>query len=275
MLIDIHTHVYPDELADRVVPSLAAKAGINPAGNGKLTGLFRNMEEDKVDMSVILPVVTKPLQYDDINRIAFETNREALLEAEKAGEKYPRVLSFAGIHPDCDRLTERVYELKKQGFVGIKVHPDFQNTYFDDPKFLEIVSAAEACDMITIVHAGYDDGLHVTPHCAPEVSRHVIDLLHPKKLVLAHIGGYRDWDNVEKYLVGTDCYMDLAISMHLIPPTQLKRIIEKHGVDKFIFGTDWPWTRTRDCIGYLEALNLSEEDYEAICYKNALRLLGM
>lgn len=265
MIIDFHTHVYPDRLADATVSKLAAAASINASGNGKKEGLLREMQEDGVALSIVLPVLTAPRHFDTVNAIAREMN-----ESDTAD----KLISFAGIHPGNDRIRERIHDIKEQGFLGIKLHPDYQGTYFDDPAFINIVAAAEEEGLITMVHAGFDAGLRSDPHCSPAMSLRLINEVHPKKLVLAHIGGYLAWDEVEELLVGTDAYMDLSYCLDEVPAEQVLRIIRNHGSEKILFGSDWPWMRVSECMRYFDAIGLTDAEKSAILADNALRLLG-
>lgn len=265
MIIDFHTHVYPDRLADATVKKLAEAASIEAAGNGKKEGLLREMEEDGVDFSIVLPVLTAPRHFDTVNAVARAMNESADRD---------RLCSFAGIHPENDHLKQRIRDIKEQGFLGIKLHPDYQGTYFDDPAFVTIVEAAEEEGLITMVHAGFDAGLRTNPHCTPGMSLNLINKVHPKRLVLAHVGGYLAWDEVEELLVGTDAYMDLSYCLREIPVEQVRRIIRNHGVEKILFGTDWPWMRAGECLRLLEALDLTESEKTAILSGNAMHLLG-
>ena len=59
-------------------------------------------------LSVIQPVVTKPANQTDVNRFAREVMR-------------PNLLSFGGLHPDCDHVIEEIEKLKDMGMAGIKL----------------------------------------------------------------------------------------------------------------------------------------------------------
>ena len=101
MLIDFHTHTFPEELADKVVLKIAGDASIRHYTEGTNPSLLRSMDRAHVDMSVILPVVTKPSQCGTINKVAKEVN-----------DKYfPRLLSFGGIHPDNEDYKDILKDL--------------------------------------------------------------------------------------------------------------------------------------------------------------------
>ena len=70
MLIDFHTHTFPDELANKVIPKIAGDASIRYYTEATNASLLESMDRANVDLSVILPVVTKPSQCETINKVA-------------------------------------------------------------------------------------------------------------------------------------------------------------------------------------------------------------
>ena len=74
MIIDFHTHTFPDELADRAVGTLAHSGGIHNYLDGRVHSLTDSMKKAGIDYSVLLPVATKPNQCDTINTLALKTN---------------------------------------------------------------------------------------------------------------------------------------------------------------------------------------------------------
>ena len=55
MLIDFHTHAFPERIAARAVSGLAhASGGMVPQTNGTLSSLKAEMARDGVDSSVVL-----------------------------------------------------------------------------------------------------------------------------------------------------------------------------------------------------------------------------
>jgi predicted TIM-barrel fold metal-dependent hydrolase len=50
-------------------------------------------------------------------------------------------------------------------------------------------------------------------------------------------------------------------------------MINRHGVEKILYGTDTPWRNPEDYIKLFMQLNLTDEQRELILYKNAAELL--
>ena len=76
MVIDFHTHIFPDAIAEKTIAILEKASGIKADTDGTLNGLLQSMEVTGVDMSVILPVVTKPSQFESVNVFAKQINEK-------------------------------------------------------------------------------------------------------------------------------------------------------------------------------------------------------
>ena len=76
MFIDIHTHIFPDAVAPKAVAKLAGIISQVPTMDGTYDGLRRSQENAGVDISVVLPVVTAPHQFDSVIRFADQVNEK-------------------------------------------------------------------------------------------------------------------------------------------------------------------------------------------------------
>lgn len=264
MVIDFHTHTFPEKIAKASIESLSKCSGITPHTDGTADGLRRSMEEGGVALSVILPVVTRPSQFETVNRVAAKTC-----------EKGEGLLSFGGIHPDCPDVKRKMREIRSLGLKGVKIHPAYQEIYMDDIRYLRILEAATEQGLIVSVHAGVDIGLPTPVYAAVERIARAVKETAPEKLVLAHLGGWKEWAAVEEMLAGENVYLDTAFLEDYIDDGQLLRIIRKHGADKVLFGTDCPWSGQRESIERLKKLPLSEEEKKMIFTENAEKLLGL
>ena len=209
-------------------------------------------------------VVTKPSQFDSINRFA--------LQMQDPGDG---LLSFGGIHPDNEDYRAKLRYIKDAGLKGIKLHPDYQGVMIDDIRFKRIISYATELGLIICVHAGFDPGYPECVHCPPKLARDMIHDVQPERLVLAHMGGYRRWDEVEEYLVGEPVWFDTAAVLGEIPDQQFIRIVQNQGADRILFATDSPWAGQKEFVQYIKELPLTEEEQNRIFRLNALELLGL
>lgn len=268
MVIDFHTHIFPDKIASHTIETLETLSHVKAASDGTLDGLRFSMKNDNIDYSVVLPVATKPSQFDSINRYAASINNT------------DGILSFGGIHPENDNISKRLEYIKTLGLKGIKLHPDYQDTFIDDERYLEIIKECIRLDLCCVIHAGFDVGLPIPIHCPPDRAYIMLQTVlencnKDSKIILAHVGGHLQWRLVEELLVGKNVYFDLAFCFNIIEKKQLLRIIKNHGSERILYATDSPWAGQRETVDFVKSLPLCTEDIDNILYKNAMRLLDM
>ena len=267
MLIDFHTHIFPEKIAKRTIDTLGKMGGISPFFDGTEGGLISSMERAGIDVSVALPVLTSPSQFDSVLRFAEEINL-------KYSSSERRIISFAGIHPMCEDIEEKMRYIKSRGFLGVKIHPDYQGTYIDDEGYVKILSCAREYDLIVVTHAGYDVGFPDEPiKCTPDRVLNLISKVPYNKLVLAHCGGNELFEEVYEKLAGQDLYIDTSYILRFIDPKMFCKILEKHGEDKVLFASDSPWSDAGFDIEILKSFGLSTTTMKKIFCENARALL--
>ena len=177
------------------------------------------------------------------------------------------------------------------GFKGIKIHPVYQGTDIDDKNFLRIFYRAAELDLIVIAHAGLDIGYPGVVRCTPKMSRHVIEEVGDFKFILAHMGGWKSWDEVLTELADTNIFMDTAFSIGMIPALDdgyysaedlqmldaenFMKLYKIFGADKILFGTDSPWDSQGAPIDFINALPIDDADKNKIFSGNAKKLLRL
>ena len=244
------------------------KGGIPAYSNGTLSGLKKELDEGQVCVGVALPVLTKPESFESVLRFT-----QAVNEGYFSNEH--NVLSFAGIHPDCEDIEGKMARIKACGFKGVKIHPDYQQTFIDDERFIRILNAAIDEDLIVSAHAGFDVGYPECTHCTPIRTVRALDRLKGDiKLVLAHMGGCRMHEEVYALLAGRNVYFDTSYVLDEMDKGLFLKIVEKHGADKIVFASDCPWKKPKTLVEALRSMGLSKEDEDKIFYKNAEKLLG-
>lgn len=269
MIIDFHTHIFPEKIAARTIAQLEQVSDTKAFTDGTLASLKSSMEEAQIDLSVILPVVTKPGQFASINQYAKE------ISLSEFKEDTCNLLSFGGIHPDTEHYKEEIDRISDMGLKGIKLHPDYQEVFIDDIRYMRIIDRAVEKGLLVSVHGGLDVGLQEVVHCTPDRVLNVINSIDTHQLIIAHAGGYAYWDEVEELLVGSNLYFDTGYTFGRISDEQLLRIISNHGADKILFATDSPWSGQKEDVAYLRNMMLPEEEKELIFWKNAWKLLRL
>ena len=278
-IIDFHTHIFPDRIAAGALHALAEESQTIPFTAATADSLQESMKEAGVDLSIVLPVVTHADKTARINISAARTNETS----DRTG-----ILSFAGIHPGVEDPEKELKFAKKLGLKGIKLHPDYYRMPFDSPETMRIIDLASELDLIILTHAGKDIGLYPPTCCPVDAIRRVIREIHPPKLVLAHMGGWNDWDEVLEKLAGEDVYFDTAFSIgdihwmdqpkhgfHQLSDEDFVKLTYAVGTDRVLFATDCPWAEQKDYVNRIEAMPFTPEEKQAIFAGNAKQLLDM
>ncbi len=262
MIIDFHTHIFPDALAPRAYASLTANAkGLyTPSHDLTKDGLLAFMEKSGVDKSVVLPVLTKREQ-------VYKTNEWACsLRSDK-------IIPFGGIYPS-EHYKEDIDFVCSLGLKGIKLHAEYQHFICDDTEMLRVYDYAFSKGLIIVQHAGFDpiggDVLNTSPVRFANVAKEMRGGI----MVCAHLGGQSQWADVEKYLAGSNLYLDTSMGTEYYGKEQFARILAKHGADKILFGSDSPWSDAGKEIANLKTV-LSRDEQEKIFHSNAERILGL
>lgn len=263
MIIDFHTHAFPDKLAVRALPVLShAAGGVKPNHEGTVASLKEKIAQQGCDMAVVLNIATNPAQERNVNRFAVEINKD-------------NIISFGSVYPESPNISEELEFLKNNGVKGIKLHPDYQNFFVDEKRMFPVYEKIASMGFITVFHAGIDIGYPDPVHCSPQRLKKALPAFGGAPVVAAHMGGWLMWKDVLKYLCGENVYFDTSFSSSRMPPYYAAAIIRSHGSDKVLFGSDMPWGRTEDEINFVRSLDISEEDKNNILSVNGAKLLGL
>ena len=261
-IIDFHAHIFPDAIAERALPQMAASGGITPVLDGKAASLIASMDAAGIDSAVIANIATKPTQFDSI-----------LAWSRTIASK--RLIPFASVHPDDPELKEHVAAVAAAGFKGIKLHPYFQRFALDEPRLEPLYEAVDKAGLVLLVHCGFDIGFPRTRICDPARVRAVADNWPKLQLVAAHMGGWMDWDETERCILGRPIVMDVAAIFDYLDADRIRRILLAHSPKHLVFGSDSPWFDQGKSLAHLRQLHLPVELEQAILYDNAARLLAL
>ena len=283
MIIDFHTHTFPEKIAARAIESLAAASHTKPFTDGTVAGLSASMGRAGIDKALVLPVATNPRQVVHVN--------DASIALNQAGPD-TGVYSFGCMHPDFPDCKAELRRLSESGIRGVKLHPIYQGVDFDDPRCLRILEACGELGLMVLIHAGLDVGFPGVVHASPAMIRHAVRKVGPFTLILAHMGGWRCWDEVLDTLPETGAYIDTSFSLGRMTPNgdgyykspgelslleddRAMALIRAFTPDRVLFGTDCPWGDQAVELARVRALPLSPTDRESIFSGNARRLLGI
>ncbi len=266
-IFDIHAHIFPDKVAENAIKSLEAsvindKHRMNAFFDGTYSGLIKYMKQTGVTASLNLPVATTPEQVTHINHYAAKHNT------------FP-IYSLGAIHPDTPNKRDALLQLKQLRLKGIKLHPEYQCFSFDDPRLQEIYAICEDLELLILFHCGYDCSFQPPFRSYPADLAEVLDHYPALKIIGGHFGGLEMWEEVEKYLIGRNIYLETSFFLGNYPEGRTIDMILSHAPDKLLFGSDTPWGNPAESIEKLFRLNLPQELTEKILWNNAIKLLEL
>ena len=261
-VIDVHTHVYPDKIALKAVAATGGFYGVGYRHDGRVATLLTCMEDAGIDCSLIHSVATTPKQVASIN----------VFLAQTAAESGGRLVGLGTLHPDSPDQTADVRRIAQLGLRGVKLHPEIQGFAVDDPRSLRICALCEEYDLPLLLHTGdrrYDCS---NPNRLLPVLRQFPGL----KVIGAHLGGWSIYEEAAEQLAGTpNLWFDCSSTFYWLDPQIAKRLIKRLGVDRVMFGSDYPmWTPKAELDTFL-SLGFSEEEQKQILCQTARRVFGL
>ena len=273
MIIDFHTHTFPEKIAHQTIDKLSHAAMIHPFTDGTAEGLLGSMEKAEIDFSLILPVATSPRQVESVNEASAELNADDT-----------PLLSYGCMHPEFGDFRAELSRVVSLGLRGIKIHPVYQGVDLDDVRFLRIFDRAAELGLSVVTHTGDDIGYPGVVRCSPQMAANALREIGDFSLICAHMGGWGVWDEAIQYLAGTSCLIDTAFSTgfitsidgkqgdRMLSPGQFMKLVDAFGPERILFGTDSPWSDADESVRFIKELPLSDEAREKIFYGNAAEL---
>jgi predicted TIM-barrel fold metal-dependent hydrolase len=260
MIVDSHTHIWPDAIAGRALHGILPE--VERHGDGTVGDLVSAMTRSGIDRSVCLAVAISAGHVEAANRFA-------------AGLDGGRFIGFGAIHPDIEPEV-MVASLRRHGLKGVKVHPLFQHIDLDDPRLAEILDALQG-EFVVTVHVGAGGASEaVNALCTPDKLARLSRRFPRLELIACHFGGYHLLNEAREMIVGLPIYLDTSWppSLGLVDAASVRSIVNEHGPDRIVFGSDWPMADPAAEVAVIERLGLASSDVDAILGANMQRLLS-
>ncbi len=266
MRIDVHTHVWPDRIADAVSENMQADLGFAPIAANTVSGIKAHMSASGVDKSVVLGVAARADQVRRANDWLISIADDMLVP-------------FGAVHPDLQDKGGEIRHLRDNGVRGIKMHPVINGFYPDDPQWFPVYEEL-GDDMTLAIHAGRlpHQGADAPLYAAPERIMNIVRQFPRLKVIALHLGGFYMLDEAERHLMGHENVLvdtTWPPSIRELTAETLTAIIGRHGAHKVCFGTDYPLVDMASESDYLASLPLTSEQVEGILGENARRFIGL
>jgi predicted TIM-barrel fold metal-dependent hydrolase len=261
-VIDFHAHAFPDFLAERAISSLEGMGDTTAFLDGTVAALLASMDKAAVARSVVCSIATEPRQFGSI-----------LKWSEKIASS--RIIPFPSMHPRSRDAVGEIEHIAEAGFSGIKLHPEYQDFFIDEPAMTDLYGALERAGLILLFHAGFDIGFPDSDRSSPARIDQVRGAFPALRIVASHLGGFRQWEEAGRHLVGKDIYFDTSFTIGHIDIGLMREILRHHPPRRILFGSDSPWADQRESLDAIRDLGLGEEFERRILSSNARELLGL
>lgn len=260
-IIDFHTHAFPDHVATHAIPCLEEQGSVQAYLDGRIESLLQSMDNAGIKQSVICSIATRPAQYEAILSWSHEISSE-------------RIIPFPSVHPDDPNILINIARISDEGFLGLKMHPYYQDFYLNEKRLLPILEQISNSGLILMMHTGYDIAFARERRADPSGIVKVLAQFPELKLVTSHFGAWDQWDEVEEVMLGRPIYMDISYTLEFLPKERTKAMLERHPVDYLLFGSDSPWCDQQEVIAQIRGLGLNRALASALLGGNAKRLLA-
>ncbi len=259
-IIDCHCHIYPDKIAAKASDATGKFYDIKMHYDGTANVLKRVGNAAGITHYVVFSVATTPKQVSSINNFIADLVRVN-----------PNMTGLGTLHPDSTDIEGDIEQIVRLGLKGVKLHPDIQGFKIDDYRCLKIYELCEG-RLPILMHTGDKRYDMSNPNRLKPILETYTDLM----IIGAHFGGYSVWDDAVRKLSHFDNFMvDTSSSSFMLSPEKFKEFIDAYGADKVMFGVDYPMWNPLDEVEFLRKLNLKDDVYEKIFYKNASKLFDI
>ena len=257
-IIDSHCHIYPDKIAQKASDATGHFYDLPASLDGKISTLLEHGERAGIEHFVVQSVATTPHQVSSINNFI----------AQAVAESDGRFTGLGTLHPDSEDMAADFNEIISLGLKGVKLHPDIQRVQLDDPRMHKMYELCEG-RLPMLIHTGdnrYDNS-------NPNRLMPILDKYPNLTVIGAHFGGWSIWEEATQKLYGYKNFLvDCSSSLYAISPEKAKELIFAYGVDRVLFGTDYPlWTPEQEIERFMQ-IDLTDEQREDILYNNAAKL---
>ena len=314
--IDIHAHLTPqcfikamheDKEWHGVKPG---QMRIGPRNSWTPEQRLSDMNSLGVDVHVV-STFGQFYNYDRDPQVIAAMHRECNDEVYQMTVDYPDRFKGMALIPMQDvglAIGELDRVVNQLGFVGAMIDDKVNGKTFDEPEFLPLWKAAEQMGAVLLVHQGGATlvrdrtGRYHLPNTignlvdravtfASFVFGGVMDQCPDLKVCLAHGGGYTCF-GIGRMDRGWQVRSEARANIQQPPSAYLNRfyydclthseaalrmLIDTVGIDRVLFGTDWPADMAIDWpVSWVLGLeSLTQEEKEAILWKNVEKLLGI
>ena len=252
-----HAHIFPPKIASKAVGSIGEFYQIPMCHPGSPEALLESGGAIGVRKYLVCSTATRPGQVTAINDFIRESCAA-----------HPEFLGFGTLHPGYEDIPGEARRIRELGLRGVKLHPDFQQFFIDDPAAFPIYQSCQELGLPILFHTGDERYDWSAPARMAEVARRYPGLT----CIAAHFGGYNHWQDVELYRDLPNVWFDTSSALFKLPQERALHLISLMGHRRFLFGTDFPMWDHREELERFLSLGLPAEVRDDILHRNFRRL---
>ena len=302
-LIDIHTHIFPSE---EVSNQFLVSTGRTPALVGTVPVLLDNMKKLGVSRTVMLlfmdirrliardvaelPADLSPAQRKDRAEAIRGVWANKLSANNSWGYRetkaHPELMAFVGV--DAAAMTEEEIRSEiakgvREGTRGVKIVPSAMWLHPDDKRLLPAYDEAQRRGLPLLSQSGRTAALDANgdPWGRPTYWNNVLPDFPKLRVILAHMGMGFEEEVAQLTARFPNVHADLSHRLHeldkpgAMTSQELAGWIRKIGVERLMFGTNFPLNDATACVRAFRALPLTDAEREAVGSENTKRMLGI
>jgi predicted TIM-barrel fold metal-dependent hydrolase len=279
MIIDAHTHIFPPEIRrnrEKFFLSESAFKLLYNSPRARLIGgreLISAMDANRVDRAVVFGFPWTNLE-------SAKTHNDYIMETvSKYPDRFTGLGCFDPASPGAAVEAERCLD----GGLGGIGELAFYQSGIDGEALEQLAPVMDMCvqhSLPVLIHTNEPVG-HDYHGKTPITLSQIYGLIKrfaDSKIVLAHWGGGLFFyalmkKEVKKIL--NNVYFDTAASPYLYDPEVYQIAIQLVGIDKIIFGSDYPLLPPGKYLSEMEQSGLTKDEIDPICGLNAKRLFNI
>jgi hypothetical protein len=232
--LDVYINAaFSEEMHDELESELTGQLllGSNAAATHTIPNLVAELDAMRFHAAAVLPIALGLPFGDNLTEQWFDA-----IERSGAGSRF---LPFASVHPADADWRRRLRGYARRGARGLKIHPEMQRVFPDDPRVMEIYEECAHLGLPIIFHAGRSGIEPTFMRKYPLVRRFAAPVkAFPRvQFVLGHAGA-RDVDDAVAFARQHD---NVWLEITGQGTTRLDAIIKQAGSERLLFGSDWPF----------------------------------
>ena len=271
-VFDVHAHAWKQpgvimKLADRY--STPERPFI-VYGDGSLAQALSSMAEVGIRRRIIKNLAVSPRGVPAANDFALDIARNC-----------PELIPTGTVHAEYPENEREVERLAAGGVRGIAFDSCWQGFHINDPRLREVYRKISHQQMFILTHTGIDPEADYNECLTWPAEVMAVKELSPDSVVIAaHLGANKEFYRAREYSRDAGILFDLAWVMeHLqylrsCQPQEIIDLIYFLGIDRIVYGSDYPWSDPGAAISFWENV-LPAEVWRKISHENILMNPGL